>query len=137
MPPNLRPPFPTNPANGLKTVHVKAAPQDAAPAEGSVGWVAVLSHGYFGISASESDLDGVGADPKKRDFLRAYSHRRLGNAVSMSVVRWNASRDPVRRHGFTQVEGRYHQNKAGDVAVDRPVQPGSSMHRWLRCELEI
>ncbi len=70
--PYLRPPFPTNPTNGLTTVYMKAAPQDADPAEGSVGWVAVLSHGYFGISASDSDLDGVGVDVKKRDSLRAY-----------------------------------------------------------------
>ena len=69
--PYLRPPFPTNPTNTLKTVHVKAAPQDADPAEGSVGWVAVLSHGYFGISASDSDLDDAGVDPGKRALLRA------------------------------------------------------------------
>jgi len=38
---------------------VKAAPADADPAEGSVGWVAVLSHGYFGISATDSELDTI------------------------------------------------------------------------------
>ena len=68
--PYLRPPFPTNPTNGLTTVNVKAAPQDADPAEGSVGWVAVLSHGYFGISASDSDLDDLGVAPGKRALLR-------------------------------------------------------------------
>jgi len=55
--PYMRPPFPKNPINGLQTVHVKAKPADAEPADGSVGWIAVLSHGYFGISAIEADLD--------------------------------------------------------------------------------
>lgn len=57
--PYLRSPFPVNPFNGLDTVQVKAAPADADPAEGSVGWVAVLSHGYFGISATDSELDTI------------------------------------------------------------------------------
>ena len=69
--PYLRAPFPINPTNNLNTVHVKATPADADPAEGSVGWLAVLSHGYFGISATDSDLDDVGVeDPKLKDGLR-------------------------------------------------------------------
>jgi prepilin-type N-terminal cleavage/methylation domain-containing protein len=69
--PYLRPPFPVNPTNQLDTVHVKATPADADPAEGSVGWVAVLSHGYFGISASDTDLDEVGVkDIVKKDLVR-------------------------------------------------------------------
>lgn len=72
--PYLRAPFPTNPTNNLDTVHVKATPVDADPAEGSVGWVAVLSHGYFGISATDSDLDDVGVeDPKLKDGLRGFA----------------------------------------------------------------
>jgi type II secretory pathway pseudopilin PulG len=58
--PYLRKPFPVNPTNNLDAVHVKGTPSDADPADGSVGWVAVLSHGYFGISASDSDLDDIG-----------------------------------------------------------------------------
>ena len=70
--PYLRAPFPRNPTNGLATVHVKATPVDADPAPGSVGWVAVLSHGYFGISASDDDLGDVGIDdPVLKSKLRA------------------------------------------------------------------
>lgn len=58
--PYLRTPFPKNPTNNLDTVHVKAAPSDADPAAGSAGWVAVLSHGYFGISATDADLEDIG-----------------------------------------------------------------------------
>ena len=58
--PYLRAPFPTNPTNSLKTVHVKANPGAANPADGSVGWVAVLSNGDFGISATDAALDNVG-----------------------------------------------------------------------------
>ncbi len=69
--PYLRPPFPVNPTNELDTVEVKATPGVADPAEGSVGWVAVLSHGYFGISASDADLDDVGViDIIKKDLVR-------------------------------------------------------------------
>ncbi|MGB2984556.1 MAG: prepilin-type N-terminal cleavage/methylation domain-containing protein [Phycisphaerae bacterium] len=69
--PYLRKPFPKNPTNNLDTVHVKATPADADPAEGSVGWVAVLSHGYFGISATDEDLDDIGVnEPVIRDGLR-------------------------------------------------------------------
>ena len=58
--PYLRAPFPKNPTNELDSVHVKASPSDADPATGSVGWVAVLSHGYFGISATATTLKDVG-----------------------------------------------------------------------------
>lgn len=62
--PYLRAPFPRNPHNKLATVHVKATPTDANPAPGSVGWVAVLSHGYFGIEATEQELIDLGiTDP--------------------------------------------------------------------------
>ncbi|MCH8967307.1 MAG: prepilin-type N-terminal cleavage/methylation domain-containing protein [Planctomycetes bacterium] len=69
--PYLRKPFPTNPLNGLSTVYVKGTPATADPAEGSVGWVAVLSHGYFGISATDNDLGELGADtPASRQDFR-------------------------------------------------------------------
>lgn len=72
--PYLRAPFPVNPTNNLDTVHVKATPADADPADGSVGWVAVLSHGYFGISATDADLDDTGFfDQKLKDALRGGS----------------------------------------------------------------
>ena len=58
--PYLRRPFPMNPANGLSTVLVKANPGDADPAAGAFGWVAVLSHGYFGISATAEQLERMG-----------------------------------------------------------------------------
>lgn len=58
--PYLRAPFPKNPTNKLGTVHVKATPAAANPADGSVGWVAVLSTGYFGISATDIDLEKIG-----------------------------------------------------------------------------
>lgn len=58
--PYLRKPFPKNPTNNLATVDVKATPSDPNPEPGSVGWVAVLSHGYFGISATDSRLDDIG-----------------------------------------------------------------------------
>ncbi len=58
--PYLRAPFPKNPTNTLDTVQVKASPGDADPSEGSVGWVAVLSHGFFGISATAVDLTDIG-----------------------------------------------------------------------------
>lgn len=60
--PYLRTPFPTNPTNGLNSVKVKADPSEADPADGSVGWIAVFSHGYFGISASDTDLGDIGVD---------------------------------------------------------------------------
>lgn len=58
--PYLRPPFPKNPTNQLATVFVKASPGDADPAAGSYGWVAVLSHGYFGVSATDASLEEIG-----------------------------------------------------------------------------
>ena len=60
--PYLRTPFPKNPFNDLATVAVKATPGSADPAAGSVGWVAVLSHGYFGILATNAELEDVGLD---------------------------------------------------------------------------
>ena len=69
--PYLRSPFPRNPRNRLDTVYVKAAPTDADPADGTVGWVAVLSHGYFGVSLTDSDLDDMGfIDVKDKDDVR-------------------------------------------------------------------
>ena len=65
--PYLRAPFPANPTNGLNTVTVKADPSEADPADGSVGWIAVFSHGYFGISASDADLSVIGV--KDEDLL--------------------------------------------------------------------
>lgn len=58
--PYLRAPFPVNPANKLRTVHVKPLPASPDPADGSVGWVAVLSTGEFAVSASDVQLDNVG-----------------------------------------------------------------------------
>jgi prepilin-type N-terminal cleavage/methylation domain-containing protein len=58
--PYLRRPFPKNPTNGLATVFVKATPAEADPVSGSFGWVAVLSHGYFGVSATDAGLEKLG-----------------------------------------------------------------------------
>ena len=60
--PYLRKPFPTNPTNDLTTVLVKPTPGAPDPAAGSYGWVAVLSHGYFGILATDADLEDAGID---------------------------------------------------------------------------
>ncbi len=60
--PYLRPPFPKNPINNLDTVTVIASPGDPTPAPGSAGWVAVLSHGYFGLLASGTDIAKFAAD---------------------------------------------------------------------------
>lgn len=69
--PYLRSPFPQNPHNKLATVKVKANPGIADPAPGSVGWVAVLSHGYFGIHASDIELEDLGAPgPNLKVVLR-------------------------------------------------------------------
>jgi prepilin-type N-terminal cleavage/methylation domain-containing protein len=54
--PYLRRPFPRNPFNGLDTVSVRKDPASAAPAAGSVGWVATLSNGAFDISAAAQSL---------------------------------------------------------------------------------
>lgn len=70
--PYLRAPFPANPSNGLRTVHVKATPTSAGLAVGSVGWVAVLLDGAFGVSMSDGDLDVIGATTPTTKFeLRA------------------------------------------------------------------
>jgi prepilin-type N-terminal cleavage/methylation domain-containing protein len=63
--PYLRPPFPTNPLNDLDTVHVKTTAADANPADGSVGWIAVLSTGAFGISATAGEIARVKLDAKQ------------------------------------------------------------------------
>ncbi len=58
--PYLRSPFPANPTNELRTVHVKPTRPSPSPGDGSVGWVAVLSDGEFGLSASDPQLDKIG-----------------------------------------------------------------------------
>lgn len=58
--PYLRSPFPVNPANNLATVQVKKLRTDPNPADGSVGWVAVLADGDFGVSATDAQLDRIG-----------------------------------------------------------------------------
>ena len=58
--PYIRAPFPKNPSNKMDSVHVKATEAAPSPAEGSVGWVAVLSNGDFGISATSAELDRLG-----------------------------------------------------------------------------
>jgi len=70
--PYLRAPFPANPINGLSTVHVKATPLAPEPANGSVGWVAVLSDGSFGVSATDTQLEEVGIrKPNDKSTVRA------------------------------------------------------------------
>lgn len=65
--PYIRKPFPANPINRLRTVHVKAQKADGNPADGTVGWIAVLATGDFGISATDVDLDKIGiADPLEK-----------------------------------------------------------------------
>ena len=69
----IRSPFPTNPTNHLQNVHVKTSAADADPAAGSVGWIAVLSSGDFGISATDAALDDVGIiDDGSKKLLRIY-----------------------------------------------------------------
>jgi prepilin-type N-terminal cleavage/methylation domain-containing protein len=69
--PYLRPPFPTNPANKLSTVYVKATPADADPAADAYGWVAVLSTGDFGVHATDAQLDDMGIiDSALKEILR-------------------------------------------------------------------
>ncbi len=58
--PYLRAPFPANLANSLATVYVKNARSDPSPADGSVGWIAVLATGDFGVSATDTQLEKVG-----------------------------------------------------------------------------
>ncbi len=69
--PYLRAPFPANPINTLTTVHVKATPAAVDPAAGSVGWIAVLSHGYFMIAATTIELENIGVEVKFRSDMRA------------------------------------------------------------------
>lgn len=70
--PYLRVPFPKNPRNGLDTVHVKALPSAPDPAAGTAGWVAVLSHGYFGLAATDAELGELGAEtPEAKAHLKA------------------------------------------------------------------
>lgn len=69
--PYLRAPFPRNPTNNLATVHVKATPGAANPGDGSVGWIAVLSTGDFGVSASDDDLTEIGViDAPAKSIVR-------------------------------------------------------------------
>lgn len=58
--PYLRKPFPANLANNLDTVHVKETRAAPSPGDGSVGWVAVLATGDFGVSATDEQLEKVG-----------------------------------------------------------------------------
>lgn len=58
--PYLRAPFPANPFNKLRTVHVKPNHEAPTPPDGSVGWVAVLSDGSFGLSVEENELEKIG-----------------------------------------------------------------------------
>lgn len=65
--PYLRPPFPTNPFNGLATVQVLAN-RSAQMTLGTSGWVAVLATGDFGINADDGALAEIGiknGDPAK------------------------------------------------------------------------
>jgi prepilin-type N-terminal cleavage/methylation domain-containing protein len=58
--PYLRAPFPANPFNKLRSVHVKLNHTSPSPADGSVGWVAVLSDGSFGLSVEDIELEKIG-----------------------------------------------------------------------------
>ncbi|MEK6674333.1 MAG: prepilin-type N-terminal cleavage/methylation domain-containing protein [Planctomycetota bacterium] len=60
--PYLRTPFPRNPFNGLSAVHVKAKVSFPNPADGTVGWVADLDEGTFGISATDYDFASIRVD---------------------------------------------------------------------------
>lgn len=62
--PYLRKPFPVNQFNDLDTVKVLANEAEAEPADGSVGWVAVLFSGRFGISIADEKLSGIGMKPE-------------------------------------------------------------------------
>ena len=69
--PYLRSPFPVNPANNLATVQVKKLRTDPNPADGSVGWVAVLADGDFGVSATDAQLDKIGVvEPLDKSSVR-------------------------------------------------------------------
>jgi prepilin-type N-terminal cleavage/methylation domain-containing protein len=69
--PYLRLPFPKNPFNGSSAVHVKLRPGDANPADGSAGWVAVVSDGSFGILAKTTEMQASGIDATLIGRLRA------------------------------------------------------------------
>lgn len=58
--PYLRKPFPVNLANNLDTVYVKEKRSDPSPGDGTVGWVAVLATGDFGVSATDAQLEKIG-----------------------------------------------------------------------------
>lgn len=62
--PYIRPPFPTNPLNGLDTVNVRTNPGDALIVN-ATGWTAVLSTGHFTANSSEDELKDIGV----RDLL--------------------------------------------------------------------
>jgi type II secretory pathway pseudopilin PulG len=69
--PYLRAPFPASPVNKLRTVHVKPIPVAPNPPDASVGWVAVLSDGDFGVSASDTQLDEVGiVEVEEKQFVK-------------------------------------------------------------------
>ncbi len=69
--PYLRPPFPVNPTNELKDVHVKPTPGAANPPDGSVGWIAVLSTGDFGMSVSDAELEKIGIlEPEEKTIVK-------------------------------------------------------------------
>lgn len=70
--PYIRKPFPRNPFNLLKTVFVKANPNEPNPSGADYGWVAVLATGDFGIIATDTQLESIGIrDPdRKLDLLK-------------------------------------------------------------------
>ena len=53
--PYISKPFPTNPTNGLNTVHVRAKEADAVPKR-TTGWHACLEDGSFGVNATVTDM---------------------------------------------------------------------------------
>jgi type II secretory pathway pseudopilin PulG len=58
--PYMSSPFPRNPTNNLNAVYVKPNHSVSDPADGSVGWLAVLLDGSFGISATNENLEIIG-----------------------------------------------------------------------------
>jgi hypothetical protein len=50
---------------------VKLRPGDANPADGSAGWVAVVSDGSFGILAKTTEMQASGIDATLIGRLRA------------------------------------------------------------------
>ncbi|MCP4249583.1 MAG: prepilin-type N-terminal cleavage/methylation domain-containing protein [bacterium] len=66
--PYLRGPFPANPFNDLRTVHAKADPSVADPADDTAGWITVLSTGDFYINSPDTkitELDVTGIEDGK------------------------------------------------------------------------